>query len=83
MASRVGIFLFMEDEDGGFTAVGSWNPNRCRSDNKRIDPREMLKDNQLNFAPPRWPSLKTDSRTEDFFVYACRKGPAPPLVALN
>lgn len=83
MASRVGIFLFVEGEDGGFTAVGSWNPNRCRSDGKRIDPRDMLKDNQLDFAPPRWPSLKTDSRTEDFFVYACRTGPAPPLVALN
>lgn len=83
MASRVGLFLFVEEEVGTFRAAGSWNPNRCRRGAERVDPRDMLRGDQLTFTAPRWPSLDTGVRTEDLLVYACRTGPAPPLVALD
>lgn len=83
MATRLGVFLFVEEEAGTFRAVGSWNPSRCRDGAERVDPRDMLRGDQLKFTAPRWPSLDTGTRTEDFLVYACRTGPAPPLIALD
>ncbi|WP_226637360.1 DUF4153 domain-containing protein [Brevundimonas poindexterae] len=83
MATRLGVFLFVEEESGAFRAVGSWNPNRCHDGAKRVDPRDMLRADQLKFTAPRWPSLDTGTQTEDFLVYACRTGPAPPLIALD
>lgn len=83
MATRLGVFLFVEEEAGAFRAAGSWNPNRCRDGAERVDPRDMLRSDQLKFTAPRWPSLDTGTRTEDLLVYACRTGPAPPLIALD
>jgi len=62
MASPVGLWLFVDDDRGGWDNQGSYPILRCAGEPAAPDARQLLKSGGLEPRPAAWPDLDTGGR---------------------